>query len=143
MSKIQIETTQQQKVSPPSLAELSSQQPVEIPQNVLRRLLQILMEIGLHKSECEQLFNQSYQQNLQQSKQLSGEIRYNNYWQAAVHLATAAGSVVAAVGAAQMGMDVPSAMSMATKCGEAGSSILRGKEQWKQGDQKNCRPQAF
>lgn len=130
------EIKQAQEIDPVSKEKLSSQLPPEFPPNVIYKLLNVMAEVALLVAETQQRSNQSSQQKLQESKTNNQKLLTNNYWQAGCHLVTAFGAVAAGVGAAQMGVDVASTMSTATKCGEAGSSVLRGKEQYIQGEQK-------
>lgn len=94
-----------------------------------QRLLFILAQAGQLKAELDRVYNDSYQQNLKDTNAKSEAIRYNNYWQAAVHLGTAAGAVIAGAMATRAGVDASSAVTIVTKGGDGCTTWMRGTEQ--------------
>lgn len=115
---------------------LTEASPVEIHPNIMRRLLAILSLAGQYKAEMEELYHRTFHENLTESKSLSTQTLYNNYWQAAANFGTAFAAVAAGALASQGGMDASSAVSIATKMGDSVNSWLRGKEGWLQSSQR-------
>src|SRR5579885_1782227 len=101
-----------------------------VKQSVTLRLLAILAAAGQLKADLDRTYNNSFQQNLKESHQLSDSVCYNNYWQAATHLAAAFGSIVAGAFASRAGMEATSAVTIVTKLGDGVTSGLRGNETW-------------
>lgn len=104
--------------------------PGEVEGSTARKLLWILAAAGQLKAELDRTYNNSYQQNLKETNSLSESVRYNNYWQAATHIATAFAAVVAGALATKAGMEASSAVTIATKGGDGLTSWLRGTETW-------------